>query len=82
MRLQSSRWLRAPAVFYIDAIRATPLLAQLYFLYFGLPLLEVTMPKIVVALQPLVANAMSAHRRLKQAGRCEHLIQTSGWLKV
>lgn len=40
------------------------------------------MPKIVVALQPLVANAMSAHRRLKQAGRCEHLIQTSGWLKV
>ena len=38
MSLQNSRWLRAPAVVYIDAIRATPLLAQLYFLYFGLPL--------------------------------------------
>ena len=37
MSLQPSRFLRAPAVAYIDVVRATPLLAQLYFLYFGLP---------------------------------------------
>lgn len=38
--------------------------------------------EIAQALQPLVANAMGAHRRLTQIGQCENLIQTSGWLKV
>ena len=57
MSLQSSRWLRAPAVVYIDAIRATPLLAQLYFLYFGLPLLGVTMPEIAVGVLALSLNS-------------------------
>ena len=57
MSLQSSRWLRAPAVVYIDAIRATPLLAQLYFLYFCLPLLGVTMPEIAVGVLALSLNS-------------------------
>lgn len=57
MSLQNSRWLRAPAVVYIDAIRATPLLAQLYFLYFGLPLLGVTMPEIAVGVLALSLNS-------------------------
>lgn len=38
--------------------------------------------EIAQALQPLVANCMAAHRRLTQIGQCDHLIQTSGWLKV
>ena len=37
MSIQSTRIARMPAVVYVDLIRATPLLAQLYFLYFGLP---------------------------------------------
>jgi His/Glu/Gln/Arg/opine family amino acid ABC transporter permease subunit len=57
MSLQSSRWLRTPAVVYIDAIRATPLLAQLYFLYFGLPLLGVTMPELAVGVLALSLNS-------------------------
>ncbi|MEO8544419.1 MAG: amino acid ABC transporter permease [Burkholderiaceae bacterium] len=57
MSLQSSRLIRAPAVAYIDAIRATPLLAQLYFLYFGLPILGVVMPEIVVGILALSLNS-------------------------
>src|SRR5690606_3833494 len=57
MSLQSSRWLRVPAVVYVDTIRATPLLAQLYFLYFGLPLLGVTMPEIAVGVLALSLNS-------------------------
>ena len=33
-----ARWLRAPASAYIETIRGTPLMVQLMFLYFGLPL--------------------------------------------
>lgn len=38
--------------------------------------------EIAAALQPLVANAMRAHRRLAGLCRSEDRIQTSGWLKV
>ena len=57
MSLQSNRLVRAPAVAYIDAIRATPLLAQLYFLYFGLPILGVVMPEMVVGVLALSLNS-------------------------
>lgn len=35
-RMNSSRWLKAPAVVYIEIIRATPALLQLFLIYFGL----------------------------------------------
>ena len=38
--------------------------------------------EIAAALQPLVANAMRAHRTLTQLSQSENRIQTSGWLKV
>ena len=57
MSLQTNRWIRTPAVAYIDAIRATPLLAQLYFLYFGLPIVGVVMPEIVVGFLALSLNS-------------------------
>lgn len=57
MSLQHSRFLRAPAVAYIDVVRATPLLAQLYFLYFGLPTLGVLMPEVLVGIIALSLNS-------------------------
>ena len=57
MSLQTNRLIRGSAVAYIDAIRATPLLAQLYFLYFGLPILGVVMPEIVVGILALSLNS-------------------------
>lgn len=57
MSLQPSRFLRAPAVAYVDLVRATPLLAQLYFLYFGLPSLGILMPELVIGVIALSLNS-------------------------
>ncbi len=57
MSIQQSRIIRAPAVAYVDLIRATPLLAQLYFLYFGLPILGLGMPELVVGVLALSLNS-------------------------
>ena len=57
MSIQPSRFIRAPAVAYIDLVRATPLLAQLYFLYFGLPSLGILMPELVVGVIALSLNS-------------------------
>jgi len=57
MSLQPSRLVRMPAVIYVDVIRATPLLAQLYFLYFGLPYFGVIMPEIMIGIIALALNS-------------------------
>lgn len=57
MSMQRSKWLRVPAVAYVDVIRSTPLLAQLYFLYFGLPVLGLGMPEITVGIVALALNS-------------------------
>jgi His/Glu/Gln/Arg/opine family amino acid ABC transporter permease subunit len=57
MSLQHPQWIRRPAVAYVDLVRATPLLAQLYFLYFGLPSLEIRMPEVVVGIIALSLNS-------------------------
>lgn len=57
MSIQPSRILRLPAVAYVDAIRATPLLAQLYFLYFGLPILGLGTPEVTVGIIALAVNS-------------------------
>ena len=57
MSIQPSRVVRLPAVVYVDLIRATPLLAQLYFLYFGLPYFGVIMPEIMIGIIALAINS-------------------------
>ena len=37
LRLSRWRWLRIPAIAYIEFFRGTPLLVQLFVIYFGLP---------------------------------------------
>nr|WP_255702176.1 amino acid ABC transporter permease [Salinicola sp. DM10] len=39
MRIAPSRWLRYPAVFYIEVFRGTPVLVQVLFIFYGLPTL-------------------------------------------
>ncbi|MEO9323062.1 ABC transporter substrate-binding protein/permease [Nocardioides sp. C4-1] len=48
-RMSSSRWLRAPARVYISIIRGTPLLVQLFIIYFGLPQIGIDLPSLVAA---------------------------------
>lgn len=57
LSIQPLRWLRAPAIIYIDVIRATPLLAQLYFLYFGLPRLGILVPEMAIGIIALALNS-------------------------
>jgi polar amino acid transport system permease protein len=41
LRVARSRWLRLPAIGYIKVFQGTPLLMQLYLIYFGIGLLSV-----------------------------------------
>ena len=68
MNLQRQRLLRVPAKVFIDAVRATPLLAQLYFLYFGLPRLGVVLPEIVVGILALALNSGAYIAEIIRAG--------------
>ncbi|WP_208592246.1 amino acid ABC transporter permease [Gracilibacillus suaedae] len=52
MRLSSMTIVRAPAVFYVSAIRGTPLLVQLFIVFYGLPSIGLTiapLPSAVIA---------------------------------
>lgn len=68
MNLQRSRALRLPAKAYIDAVRATPLLVQLYFLYFGLPRLGIILPEFVVGVLALSLNSGAYIAEIIRAG--------------
>lgn len=68
MNLQRSRLLRVPAKIYIDTIRATPLLVQLYFLYFGLPRLGIVLPEIFVGILALALNSGAYIAEIIRAG--------------
>ena len=49
MRLSRTRFLRWPAAVYVSAIRGTPLLVQLFLIYYGLPQLGVELPPLLAA---------------------------------
>lgn len=57
LSLQRHAALRRIAVAYVDVIRSTPLLAQLYFLYFGLPVVGLVLPELVVGILALSLNS-------------------------
>lgn len=50
------RWLRALATLYVEFFRGTPVLVQLLFLYFGLPVIGLAMPNWLTALVGLGLN--------------------------
>ncbi|TCP70579.1 amino acid ABC transporter membrane protein (PAAT family) [Baia soyae] len=55
-RMSPYRLLRYPARVYISIIRGTPLLVQLFILYFGLPVIGITLEPITVAIIGLTAS--------------------------
>lgn len=42
MRISKSPFLTIPATFYVSAIRGTPLLVQLFIIFYGMPTLDIT----------------------------------------
>ena len=68
MRLSQSRALRTIAGIYIESIRSTPLLAQLYFFYFGLPSAGIMMPEWVTGVIALTLNSGAYYAEIIRAG--------------
>ena len=68
MRLSQSWVLKRIAGIYIETIRSTPLLAQLYFFYFGLPSLGVMMPEWVTGVIALTLNSGAYYAEIIRAG--------------
>ena len=67
-RLSQSRILRGIAGVYIESIRSTPLLAQLYFFYFGLPSMGIMLPEWVTGVIALVLNSGAYYAEIIRAG--------------
>jgi polar amino acid transport system permease protein len=68
MRLSQSRTASRTAGVYIEIIRSTPLLAQLYFFYFGLPSLGIMMPEWATGIIALTLNSGAYYAEIIRAG--------------
>ena len=55
-RTNGPAWLRRIVSGYVEAIRNTPFLLQLYFFFFGLPSLGIRLPPTQAALLTMVIN--------------------------
>lgn len=56
-RLSSRTWLRKSMGLYVEFIRSTPLLVQIYFLFFGLPEFGIILPGFLVGVIALTLNS-------------------------
>lgn len=68
MRISGRRLLVTPAVAYIEIIRSTPLLVQLYFFYFGLPSLGIQIPEYGTGIIALALNSGAYMAEILRAG--------------
>lgn len=68
MRLSRSAFLRWPATVYIEIVRSTPLLAQIYFLYFGLPSLGFQVSETFTGIAALTLNSGAYMAEIVRAG--------------
>lgn len=67
-RISGIGLLRYPAIFYIEVIRSTPLLVQIYFLYFGLPTLGLRIPELQTGILALMLNSGAYIAEIVRAG--------------
>lgn len=67
-RLSRVPWLRRPATWYVEAIRNTPLLVQLFFIYFGLGQVNIDVPNYLAALIGLMVNNGAYLTEIVRAG--------------
>ena len=68
MRLSQSRIISGIAGVYIESIRSTPLLVQLYFFYFGLPSMGVMIPEWVTGVIALTLNSGAYYAEIIRSG--------------
>lgn len=68
MRLYGNRWLQKIATAYIEVYRGTPLLIQLYILYYGLPNIGITLGAFTAAIIGLGMNYAAYETEIYRAG--------------
>jgi His/Glu/Gln/Arg/opine family amino acid ABC transporter permease subunit len=67
-RASRFRWLSWPAAFYIEVIRDSPLLMQLYLVFFALPLMGLQVPILVAGVATLMVNSSAFMAEIVRAG--------------
>lgn len=67
-RLFGPRWLRIPLGGYVEFLRGTPLMLQLYFLFFLLPEVGVTIPAFWTGIIGLAINYSAYESEIYRAG--------------
>ena len=67
-RLSKWKLLRGVAIFYIESMRTTPLLVQIYFFYFGLPTLGFRIPELQTGILALMLNSGAYIAEIIRAG--------------
>lgn len=69
MSVSTNRILRTVSTFYVDIIRGTPLLVQVFFIYFGLPaFLDIRIPAEVAGIIAISLNAGAYISEIFRAG--------------
>ena len=67
-RLSQWKLLRGISIAYIESIRSTPLLVQIYFFYFGLPTLGIRIPELQTGIVALMLNSGAYIAEIIRAG--------------
>jgi polar amino acid transport system substrate-binding protein len=67
-RLYGPSWVRTPLATYVEFLRGTPLMLQLYFIFFFLPELGVKVPAFATAIIGLAVNYSAYESEVYRAG--------------
>src|SRR6185295_15066385 len=67
-RLYGPRWLRPVLVSYVEFLRGTPLMLQLYFIFFFLPEIGIVVPAFWTAICGLAMNYSAYESEIYRAG--------------
>jgi len=67
-RASRYRWLSWPAALYIEVIRDSPLLMQLYLIFFALPLMGLQVPIFAAGVATLMVNSSAFMAEIVRAG--------------
>lgn len=68
MRRSRAKWISLPAEAFVEFVRDTPLLVQLYFLYFGLPVFGIFLSALVTGIIGIGINYSAYTAEVYRAG--------------
>ncbi|HNH49330.1 MAG TPA: ABC transporter permease subunit, partial [Myxococcota bacterium] len=67
-RLYGPVWIQIPLTAYVEGLRGTPLMLQLYFIFYFLPELGITIPAFATAIIGLAVNYSAYESEIYRAG--------------